>query len=212
MENSIALYLFQNKKCPLPGVGCLELLYGSAYISASEKIAIAPKPSIYLSDPERCNSPEDLERFIADLENIPIWEAKNKLTDFCRSILSLPLHEEFSLASVGVFYKDPSNKTGFRPTNLPKTFAPDIKAEKVIHPNESHEMIVGDKQTTTAAMTEFYSEKTGSGKSRWWIAALIIALLSLITILYFIGKTNQRYSGNAQPVLPNTLTESYQLK
>jgi len=39
VENSIALYLFQNKKCPLPGVGCLELLYGSAYISASEKIA-----------------------------------------------------------------------------------------------------------------------------------------------------------------------------
>lgn len=170
-------------------------------------------PTIYLSVNDSNISPEDFETYIADMENIPTWEAKNKLTDFCRHITGLPIHGEYPFASVGVFYKDPGNKIGFRSSPLPKTFAPDVKAEKVVHPNDSHEIIVGDKHTTTAAMTEFYTEKPVAAKGRWWIAALVIAITSFISIItYFNSQKHNQQSGNVQTVQPNNLTESYQLK
>lgn len=213
MEKHIATYLFQHKNCPLPGIGSLELLDGSAYISVGDKKAIAPVPTIYLSETGTKILPEEFELYIAEIENIPTWEAKNRLTHFCRQISELPVHGELPLASIGVFYKDPGNKTGFRNFPLPKTFAPDVKAEKIIHPNESHDMVVGDKLTTTAAMSEFYSEKTMATRNKWWIAPAIIALLSLLFILiYFNSRRHNTNSGNAQPVQSNNLTESYQLK
>lgn len=137
-------------------------------------------PTIYLSETGTKILPEEFELYIAEIENIPTWEAKNRLTHFCRQISELPVHGELPLASIGVFYKDPGNKTGFRNFPLPKTFAPDVKAEKIIHPNESHDMVVGDKLTTTAAMSEFYSEKQ-------WLHEINggLHLLLLLCFLYF---------------------------
>jgi len=86
VEKHIATYLFQHKNCPLPGIGSLELLDGSAYISVGDKKAIAPVPTIYLSETGTKILPEEFELYIAEIENIPTWEAKNRLTHFCRQI------------------------------------------------------------------------------------------------------------------------------
>ena len=81
MQKLIASYLFQNKTCPLPGLGTLSVLESGAEADFTNKSIAAPKQfitfteaesdttgiTIYLSD--STDSPyEKLEQFCADLK------------------------------------------------------------------------------------------------------------------------------------------------
>lgn len=59
-------------------------------------------------------------------------------------------------------------------------------------------MLVGEKQTNTTAMAEFLAVNETKVKSKWWIWALVLLLISLAIIVFninkgitgFYGKTN----------------------
>lgn len=209
MERHIVSYLFQHKKCPLPGIGSLEIHDGSAYISYPDKKVMAPRPAIRLTN--NTVMPDALQEYISGMENIPVWAAQNQLTDFCRKLQALDTNAEMPLPDAGVFFKTTDGKLSFHSVSVPAVFLPDVDAEKVIHPDASHEMLVGDRQTTSTQMAAYYNDSADGTKSRWWLWPLLLAIAAVSAIVLYHNSTgHNNNSGNLQKLEANKTDSSYQ--
>ena len=68
MQELLTDYLFQNKKCPLPGVGTLVIHRKEAQIFVTEKKITAPQEDIFFFTDE--TNADDLHDFIAAQKGI----------------------------------------------------------------------------------------------------------------------------------------------
>jgi hypothetical protein len=197
MQELVTSYLLINKKCPLPMVGSLVVTDGNAVSHFGEMKIAAPVPHIQLNINEIAAT--DFVNYIASQKNIAYNEAKQNLDAFCNRIKTLKPNDEFPVQSIGKFYVDGSGKLQFKNVQLSPAFLPITNAQRVIHPNSSHEMLVGDTQTTSFAMTEFYTESDKRLPSRWWIWAIILfAIAALVFVIYLNDKNSNQLFGIAQ--------------
>ena len=206
MEKLLTAYLYEYKNCPLPSVGSLVLQPGHAKYLPGENKILAPVPFIELSDTE--NSSDSLLQFLAYKKNISIPEANLKLHSFCSQLKELKANEEFPFSSAGSFFMDENEQLQFKSLALSPSFFPETKAERVIHPDVAHQILVGDKETNSTAMTELLNDDSVA-KSRWWIAAVIMAVLGLVTIFVYYSQNAAGDTGNAMPVEPTTAPKTY---
>jgi len=198
MQELIAAYLFQHKKCPLPGIGHLSERLRDAEQVPGEKKITAPVPEIIFSN--HAADPAEFIEFITANKFISREEAGYLLDKCCEEMQALPASGSILIPGAGKFIKDPVDKLIFVPTALPSYYLPDVPAERVIHADSSHSMLVGDKETSTAAMTEYYTEAEPERKKRRWLwAALVLLLLSAATIVYYFNDdAHNAVFGNAQ--------------
>ena len=96
----------------------------------------------------------------------------------------------------------------FKHTPLPASFFPDAPAQRVIHPDTPHQMLVGDTETNSATMTEILNQET-IGKRKWGIAAFVFAILGATIILIYFINTHSRSFGNTNPVIPVQESKTY---
>lgn len=183
MQELIASYLLQYKKCPLPGVGSLAVRRTEATIIAGEKRIAAPAEEIIFSHDEL--NADDLHDFIAAQKGISKDEAAYQLGRYCEELKSLQGSDKATIQSTGEFYRDADGSLAFIPVQ-PLFAAQDIYAEKVIHPDTSHAILVGDTETTNVAMNEYYAEEEPKARSRWWIFALIIFVIAAALIGFYL--------------------------
>ncbi|MEO6636960.1 MAG: hypothetical protein ABIN25_01715, partial [Ginsengibacter sp.] len=89
-----------------------------------------------------------------------------------------------------------------------------VTAERVIHKDEEHAVLVGDTQTTSAAMNEYYKAETVFEKKLpWKIWAVVLFSLSLLfLIIHFSFHSFTTASvGNQISVSPLPPPASYTL-
>ncbi|MBS1496281.1 MAG: hypothetical protein JSU03_01330 [Bacteroidetes bacterium] len=197
MQDIIVSYLFKNKNCPLPSVGALCLTEGNASADFGNMKIEAPAAKILYSAEEVPVT--DFVNYIAYKKNINKDEALLALKEFCRKIKYLHPGEKILLEAAGRFHKDSSGTLQFEQSDFPKAFAPDVFAQRVIHPNDSHQMLVGDTQTTTGKMTELLKDEI-SPTNRWWIWGILIFILAAAIILFYLNDANSNAAfGIAQP-------------
>lgn len=208
MEKLLTAYLFQYKNCPLPGIGGLTLYPGHAEFLPGQKRMLAPVPYIGLT--EKALPSDNLVTFIAAQKNLKTSEAADMLEQFCQRIGLLRANEELSLASSGSFYKDSNETLNFKTVPLPSTFFPEVTAERVIHPDVVHNILVGDQETNSTIMTERLNYTEGQVRSRWWIAALILGLIGIAgLVIYFSQYAHGGLFGNVKPVSPRPYPKTY---
>lgn len=184
MQELIASYLLQYKKCPLPGVGSLCIRRKEAVILTGEKRIAAPLEEITFSNDEL--NADDLHDFIAAQKGISTDEAAYQLGRYCDSLNQLQGSDKAAIHGVGEFYRDADGSLGFTPVQI-SFGAADLLAEKVIHPDKAHAILVGDTETTNVAMNEYYAEEEPKAKSKWWIFALIIFAIAAGLIAYYLN-------------------------
>ncbi|MEO7047315.1 MAG: hypothetical protein ABI091_18580 [Ferruginibacter sp.] len=188
MQDLIASYLFKNKKCPLPAVGTLSIVDGNAVADYGEMKIAAPAPVIQFAEKEE--PVNDFVNFIATQKSITTEDALSKLKEFCRKLRYMDVHTEVPVTCAGKFYISSAGTLEFKQAKLREAFIPTIIAERVIHPDDSHNMLVGDKQTTTTIMSEYFSEEEISPRNRWWLWAIILFILAAAIILFYLNDTN----------------------
>lgn len=209
MEHLIADYLFKHRNCPLPGIGCLHINQQPASFILGEQQVTPPIPVISFSSQEK--SSKSFIQFIAYNKGLQLPEAEKQLTDYCHSLDSLDAYSEKLIPAIGKFYVNAEGGLIFKPVNLPEELLPPVQALKVIHPDATHAIMVGDKESNSAIMTEYYSEAAPVKKRRWWIAAVILALIAIITIVvYFFNDRNGMF-GNAQKTAPAAEPKTYSI-
>ncbi len=206
MERVLTNYLYEFKICPLPGVGTLLLNPGHAHFLAGEKRMIAPIPFISLHEKERPVS--GLHHFIADQYSISEAEAEGLLQHYCKQLQDMQAYEELPLDTVGSFYMDENGKMHFKSLSLPAAYFPDVLAERVVHPDVAHPMLVGDTHTNSTAMTEMLQDEPVT-KSRWWIAAAVLAVVGLAVIFIYYSSYELGQTGNGRKVSTSPESKTY---
>ncbi|MEO7522592.1 MAG: hypothetical protein ABIT58_00780 [Ferruginibacter sp.] len=210
MEELIELYLFQYKNCPLPQIGSLRVTEGNAVVWHGDNKLSAPVPQIELTNQE---IPADqFIAFISRQKKISIGEASLSLQKYCQDLLKLNAYKDMKLEQAGRFHIDSSGTLVFKQEAILKEFLPAVSIQRVSRAKTtSHNIRVGDTETTSEAMTEFYSDKLRGKKEKWWIAALILTVATAaILYLYFRDHTYKENFGNTQPVNISPTEKTYQ--
>lgn len=194
MRHQIASYLFQNKTCPLPGFGNLSLVTTPAITDITNHSITAPETAIRFSDKEINAS--GLVSYIAREQQVSEEEAATVLSAFCRQVKEdIANHARVEIPGVGNFVVDEHGNTLFHQAKMPTGFLASVTAERVIHPNAEHSMLVGDRETTNTVMTEYLSAGETT-PNRWWIWAIVLAAAALLALLFYSGN-HTVFFGNA---------------
>lgn len=197
MQNLIAEYLLENKQCFIPSLGLLSLKKNTASYNFSDQSMAAPRPVILFEKKEIEN--DSLANFVASKKNITVADANNLIADFSASVNFLAEQDKIEIKGLGNFVKKANGKIEFETAELSPAFTPTVQAVKVIHPNATHSMTVGDTETDTASMTEYFAEDN-IAKDKWWLWAVIFSVISIVGLLYFIFGTSHHSIGNFIPI------------
>lgn len=209
MEKLLTSYLFTYKNCPLPTVGALVLQPGTAGSVHGDKIMQAPAPSIQFVSKEI--NADELLQYISAKKNIDIQQASDQLSNYCDRLQQMQPYEEISFGSAGSFSLNEEGQLHFKASALPTTFLPAITAERVIHPDASHNMLVGDTETNTTAMAELLDNDNNRRRPKWLWAAIILGVAGLLAVtIYIMNRQPGNAFGNAGTVDASEAPSTYQ--
>ncbi|MEO6404959.1 MAG: hypothetical protein ABIY51_15805 [Ferruginibacter sp.] len=206
MEQLLLDYLVSYTNCPLPAIGSLQIRHEPATVVAGDNIITAPRSVIYFDSKEI--SADRLLEFIARKRNVSISEASGMLSNFCNRLQEMDAYNEIELLPAGKFYIDADGSLQFK--QVQPGFSPAVPAVRVIHPQQSHTMLVGDTETDTAAMTAFYTADESAAKSRWWIWPLVLFVAATLVLVFYISDDLKSNSfGNATKASTNETGKTY---
>ncbi|RYY69930.1 MAG: hypothetical protein EOO13_08060 [Chitinophagaceae bacterium] len=209
MEKLLASYLFTYKICPLPTVGSLIIQPGAAVAEHSEKTMLPPVPVIQFSSKEV--SPDDLLKYISRQKNIDVQQASDLLSSYCDRLLQMQPYEEIQLGTAGNFYSTEDGQLHFKYAQLPASFLPKVAAERVIHPEATHDMLVGDTQTNTSSMAEYLEVKEVASRPKWVWAAIFLGTAAVLALTIFVlNQKGGNPLGNSSSIQPATAPATYQ--
>ena len=194
MQQLLANYLFQYKTCPVPALGTLRIESVSAASEIGSQIINPPINNISFS--QDISDIKNLTEYIAANKNISVEEAAYQLKNNSQEITNLGENQEFLIAGVGMFSKNINGNLIFTPVETNAVYSLPVYAERVIHPDDSHAILVGDKETDRNTMTEFFTETEPVKKNKWWMWAAVIFIISIIlTIIYFNNENRNSFFG-----------------
>lgn len=196
MQKQIASFLFQNKTCPLPGLGTFSVLNSGAEADFTIKLISAPKPFIQFVNTD--SDATGLLKYLAATTESSEYEVTEALDHYCDDLKKkLADQSNVKLESIGNLFVDGSGKIRFTQEELPSAFLQPVFAERVIHPKAEHHILVGDKETTNTLMTQLLIPKSVIN-DRWWVWAILLAAVSLlIVVIYFTELKGVSSFGNA---------------
>jgi len=199
MQQLIASYLFQTKSCPLDGLGNLRIIPTATISDFSNKLIYPPAPVVQLDSKDGDSSA--LIRYLSAKTGKPVIEAEDAYRSFCRMLQEETANNgSFTWPGVGKFQTDQSGSIQFQQEELPAGYSQPVPSIRVVHPEATHQVLVGDKETTNVAMTEYFSEKPVV-QDRWWIWAIVLALTGITVLVYYFMSGGQGSSfGNQWPV------------
>jgi hypothetical protein len=182
MEQLLSAFLIKNKYCPLPTVGSLKVEQVPAISSITDKVIFAPKQSIVFAEKEMDAAP--LLDYIARVSGSSFSGASDALSHYCDRLQEIQPYEKIDLSTLGSFSKDEFGMLQFTPAPALQYFTAPVSAERVIHPDASHDMLVGDKATNTVYMQEMLSTEEKKKWPKWAWAALVLGLAATAIIVF----------------------------
>jgi len=183
MQDLITSFLVQTKECNLPGIGKFRIITTPAELDIASHQMSPPKDEIlFTGKPEK--NYEELTRYIAYKKNINEKEAEQQFKTWCESAKEkLNEGEKIIFASIGSLQKNASGNIFLQSQKLLNFFEP-VAAGRVIHKNAEHAVLVGDRQTTSSAMNQFFQADEIIKDSRWKIMAIILFIIALIVLFF----------------------------
>ena len=182
MDYLIAPTLFQNKTCRLPGIGTLSVVTHAAETDFVNTQIKAPVPSI---------------SFAASQDDENIFNEFTALSELIKK--DLDEKGTVILKGVGEFIKHGDGSIHFVPLGINHLFTQPVLAERIIREDKEHTILVGDKETTTKVMSGFFvEEKAAAPTDKWWIWAIVLAVIAVTIIAgYIYSQEGNNSLGNA---------------
>jgi hypothetical protein len=209
MQKRVVQFFLQHQQVILPDLGKLKLQYQEPNYDFGAQSLSTPKPFIHFE--LKNYSSTDLISFVSKSENISQQEAENKIKDFVTEIKSLKANSKILLPALGFFSVNDIGEIIFSTEEIESDFLPNVKAQKVIHPTDTHEILVGDTHTNTAAMVEYFSADNSSKKMAWWVWAIIFAVIGVAVLFFSLYNQNaHNFFGNAQTISNHIVDSTYQ--
>ncbi|MBA2250264.1 MAG: hypothetical protein H0W12_08735 [Chitinophagaceae bacterium] len=193
MKELITSYLLQNKTCTLPGIGTLVVENKPAETDIVNKQILPPSTGIIFRE-EANLSPDLLVKYISKRKTINLQSAHESFTLFCNEILEkINSGKSYYFNTLGSITKDNDGIIYFENENSSQLLKP-VGAERVLHENAYHPVLVGDKETTSVVMNEYYND-VPIIKQRWGIWAAMLAAISVLMLLYHFSSHKLTVAG-----------------
>ncbi len=212
MQSHIASYLFQLNRVSLPGLGSFFVTESPAVPDFVNKQILAPVLSVAFNTEADEDAGDAFLQYVSKKEGISQQEAgENYKTWYDDIHRQLEAGQQVTLAGMGTL-KRLNGAISFEEEHIPDVFFPAVHAERVIHPEAEHTMLVGDKETTNVEMTDYFAAEPVKA-DRWWIWALVLGLLGSGIILFQLMQHGSGIfgTGNACPVETGDAVTLYRL-
>lgn len=214
MHDLITSFIIQSKECRLRGIGMFRSITVPAEPDiASKKISPPTMEKLFTGREEKIS--DELVKYVAAKKNMQFSEALKYIKEWCDEIKSkLKNGEEIFFQSLGSLKKESSGNILFHPMN-PFAFFEPIAVERVIHKNSEHKMLVGDKETTSSVMNQYFHEEEAEMKKSNWkiISIVLLAIVLLLLFLYFYQHSISFSStGNQIKISPQIPPATYSTK
>jgi hypothetical protein len=185
MYSAIKKFLALHHHLSLPGIGNFNVEKIPAHIDIANRIIVPPSLQIKFSN-KKLPPEKFFYYFLARELNTDEVQAVRNFTDFTSQLQNDIQHNKaIALKGIGELTKQPGNEIIFQPEQMPE-YLPSITAERVIRKNTTHLIKVGEDERTSHEMQTVLQEKEQIIlEDRWWIPALVFALLGIAGIAYY---------------------------
>ena len=184
MYKAVTKFLALYHHLSLPGIGNFTVEKNAAHIDIANRVIVPPSMQIKFSNEKL--PPEKFFYYFLSLElNTDEVQAVRSFTDFTSQLQSnIQQNKPVVLKGIGALAKS-SGEVIFEPEYIPE-YLPALTAERVIRKNATHLIKVGEQEKTSEEMQTVLQEKEQIIlEDRWWIPALVFALLGIAGIAYY---------------------------
>lgn len=182
-------YLYQflicNQQVSLPGIGTFIIDITPGKTDIINKVVLPPEYA-YRYERNKDARGKNFFTWFALQTNITERDAVKQLNDFSFEIKKLIQDgKQVIWKGVGIIHPCEKEEIGFIPEKKNFVFELPVIAEKIIRQNAQHVMLVGDKQTTSAKMTEILAQpssaaSTSSIAPAWWAIAIVLSFAAIM--------------------------------
>jgi hypothetical protein len=201
MIDTLNSYLILHKSISIPGLGTIYVERIPANSDFVNRQILPPGYQFrfdkYFDAPNK-----EFFAYFASQKQVPDFEAIRLYNEWAYELRNrLKTEGSVDWNGVGTLAQDETGDIRFHTEKSARSPLHPVAAERVVRTNAAHNMLVGDKETTTLAMSEMLTEET-SRKSRWWIYALIIALIAAAILIYRFTRDGfiPEATGNSQHI------------
>jgi hypothetical protein len=195
-------YLFLHKTIPVPGLGTICMESQPAQIDASTR-SIQPPVYRFRFDKFSDSPDKNLFNYLSAQQNISDYEALRQYNDFAYSLRDrLNYFREAPWEGLGILKKDDSGEIHFETSIANPFFLQPVPAEKVVHANAKHMLLVGDRERSNSEMSDWFAEEPVHGNRLWWLVALLIGVAAVFVIMinFSIHGWRVESTGNQQTI------------
>lgn len=184
MQDLITSFIIQSKECRLADIGKFTIVTAPAKADiANKQISPGLKEIVFTKREEKIS--DELVKYIANKKKISSFEALSEIKKWCADTKEkLKNGEIILLQPLGVLKKEPTGNISFE-SQIVTLFFGSVAAERVIHKNSEHAVLVGDRETTSSVMNQFYSLEEPATKSNAWKIIAIVLLVIALVFLFF---------------------------
>lgn len=189
MQSIITSYLLQSRECSLEHIGTILISSKPAALYIAHKQILPPASEITFTEGANQSSP-GLIKYIAQKKGYSADVAESILSDFCTEWKErIDTGEPFVFDTLGSLQKNNAGNIFFK-SDQNYEFLKPVTAERVIHQNAEHNVLVGDKEVSSILVPEYKIEEPVVKRSNWWIWAAMLAVIGLTVIIYHFSKQN----------------------
>ena len=160
MNEALYSYLLQHKSLSIPGMGTIFIERVPAQSDFVNKQLLPP--SYHFRFDKYFDSPEkDFFTYLALQKNIADYEAIRWYNEWAFELRnSIRTDNPVSLDKIGILRKDVSGSILFDAERLNPSYFDSVSAQRVIHAQATHTVLVGDRELSNQQAAEYLVEET----------------------------------------------------
>lgn len=212
MYDELYEYFSFHKQLNMPGIGTFLLERKPAEADFASRVINPPSYTITLHH----NNTIPQKKFfywLADQLNVSYTDAVVRFNDFVFDVKNQILSgTNITWIGMGTLSKGMAGEIRFEAAIKDHSFDSPVRAVKIIREKAEHIIRVGEEQRTSTEMFEWLNHAKRK-ISNWWGVALIVAILSVISIVIYFSQRglNMSSAGNQQKLSPQNESATYKM-
>ena len=187
MYSTLYKYLILHKHLSLPGIGTIQLQKTSSEYDFANKSFTPPVFNFEMESGQQGSS-KKLFEWLSKVKEVTEWEAIKLVNDFSFDLKNqISASGEVNWKNVGRFLRDDKGNIVLESAFLQLESEMPVVAEKVIREKAEHKVLVGESESTTIEMEEYFSD-TPAKKDLGWIIAIVVVVLSIMLLGIYLSE------------------------
>ncbi len=192
LQPLLSEYFYENENLQLAGIGHLSIQHKAAQITTDDTSLLAPISELVFQQNENESIDENLVQFISERLQVSVEQAIILLEQEGTLQVAIAKEDAFEWPALGTFKRGEDGELFFHQECVLQQYLPNLALVPVpLHKEEQKEETVvatNVEQAQEIAIEPIEDLAEPGQQSRWWIAATIIFVVSVILILirYFI--------------------------